>query len=149
MLSLVVATVKRVRELERLLSSLDTQTHRDFEVIIVDQNADDRLVPVIQQHKGLDIVHLRERPGLSRARNTGLGVARGDLICFPDDDCWYPSDLLASVFNWFKNHLEFGGLFACLRDADGWPVGPKWPRQACVCTRESLWRSALAPNGFL
>jgi glycosyltransferase involved in cell wall biosynthesis len=149
MLSLVVATMGRDRELERLLSSLDAQTHRDFEVIIVDQNADDRLVPVIQRHKGLNIVHLRAEPGGSHARNVGLGAARGDLICFPDDDCWYPSDLLDSVSAWFNNHPEFGALFACLRDADGRPVGPKWPRKACVCTPESLWRSALTPNGFL
>ena len=149
MLSLVVATVERVGELERLLSSLDAQTHRAFEVIIVDQNADDRLVAVIQRHTGLTIVHLRAEPGGSHARNIGLGAARGDLTCFPDDDCWYPSDLLASIFNWFKNHLEFGGLIVCLRDADGRPVGPKWPRKACVCTRESLWKSALTPNTFL
>jgi len=149
MLSLVVATVERVRELERLLSSLDAQTYREFEVIIVDQNADDRLVPVIQQHQGLNIVHLRAERGCSRARNVGLGVVKGDLICFPDDDCWYPSDLLASVVDWFNNHPEFVGLFTCLRDADNRPVGPRWPKRAGVCTRENLFRLGLTPNGFL
>jgi glycosyltransferase involved in cell wall biosynthesis len=149
MFSLVVATLERVRELERLLSSLDVQSYRDLEVIVVDQNADDRLVPVIQRHRGLDILHLRAVPGGSHARNIGLAAARGDLICFPDDDCWYPRDLLALVFNWFEEHPEFVGLFACLRDADGRPVGPKWPSEPCVCTRESLWKSALTPNGFL
>jgi hypothetical protein len=78
-----------------------------------------------------------------------LAAARGDVIGFPDDDCWYPRGLLASVFSWFESHPEFGGLIVCLRDAEGRPVGPKWPTKACVCTQKSLWKSALTPNGFL
>jgi len=40
---LVVATVDRVEELERLLASLQEQTHGAFRVLLIDQNADDRL----------------------------------------------------------------------------------------------------------
>ena len=35
---LVVATVDRVEELDRLLASLDRQTHRRFRTLLVDQN---------------------------------------------------------------------------------------------------------------
>ena len=41
-LSLIVATLGREAELARCLGSLAAQTRRDFEVVIVDQNADDR-----------------------------------------------------------------------------------------------------------
>jgi len=44
---LVVATVERTDDLESLLSSLDAQTHRAFRVVVVDQNDDDRLEPVL------------------------------------------------------------------------------------------------------
>ena len=36
MVSLIVATRTRVAELERLLASLDTQSYKDFEVIVID-----------------------------------------------------------------------------------------------------------------
>ena len=42
--SLILATVDRVTELERFLERLDRQTFRDFELFVVDQNTDDRLV---------------------------------------------------------------------------------------------------------
>jgi len=149
MVSLVVSTLGRVQELDRLLTSLDKQTLTDFEVLIVDQNGDDRLDPILKGHPNLSIRHLRSVRGLSRGRNVGLPLAKGDIICFPDDDCWYPENLLAVVEAWFADHPEFAVLFACLRDADNKPVGPNWPKHACVGTRGNLWDIGISPCGFL
>ena len=94
-MSLVVATVGRTVELQRFLESMRTQTRRDFEIIVVDQNDDDRLVPILEQAKGwgLDIRHVRQsEKNLSRARNTGIRLAEGAIVAFPDDDCWYEAD---------------------------------------------------------
>src|ERR1039457_7675625 len=104
MISLIVATVNRVNELERLLDSLDSQTYKDFEIIVVDQNPDDRLVSIFQRHQSLSIHHLRSARGLSRARNVGLPDAKGEIIGFPDDDCWYPQQLLAHIKQAFNVH---------------------------------------------
>src|SRR5690606_24861259 len=35
--------------------------------------------------------------GVCRARNLGAGQASGDWLMFPDDDCWYPRDFLATL----------------------------------------------------
>src|SRR5271166_3162469 len=110
MVSLIVATVNRVAELDRLLTSLDRQTYKEFEVIVVDQNPNDRLVPLLAKHPRLSIKHLRCERGLSRARNAGLQVAKGEIVAIPDDDCWYPDRLLESVTAWFASHPEFGIL---------------------------------------
>src|SRR5271157_993715 len=126
MVSLIVATVRRVDELERLLTSLDAQTSKDFEIILVDQNPDDRLMPILHGHEGLRIRHLRSCVGLSRARNVGLRAVRGDIIAIPDDDCWYPDDLLATVTQWFETHPEFDTLFTGARSPDNRLMAPKW-----------------------
>jgi glycosyltransferase involved in cell wall biosynthesis len=80
------------------MRSLAEQAHRDFELIIVDQNDDERLAPIIERYR-LDypIRVLHSRPGLSRARNVGLPFATGAVVAFPDDDCHYPADLLSGV----------------------------------------------------
>lgn len=149
MVSLIVATLNRVTEFDRLLTSLDSQSCKDFELIIVDQNEDGRLQPVLQKHGELPIRHLHCEPGASRARNVGLRAAKGDLIGFPDDDCWYPERLVETVTKWFQSNPEFGGLFAMLRDENGDPVGPRWPDRPCPCTRTTLWDHGITPIGFL
>jgi len=149
MVSMIVATLNRVDELERLLDSLDSQTYKDFEVIVVDQNPDDRLRPVLERHPGLSIQYLRSARGVSRARNVGLPVAKGEIIAFPDDDCWYPPQLLADVRAWFDAHPQYGALFATLRDADGSPVGPKWPDRTITVDRKNVFSIGLSANAFL
>ncbi len=98
--SLIVATVERTKELGPLFESLAAQTFKDFDVIVVDQNTDDRLLPYIDKGRrdGLQIKHVRHSPpNLSGARNAGLAWATGEWVGFPDDDCWYEPDLLQQM----------------------------------------------------
>src|SRR5690606_24216521 len=98
--SLILATVGRTQELNRLFDSLAAQTYPDFEIIIVDQNTDDRLLPHIAhaEQAGLTVRHLKHHPpNLAAARNTGLAAAQGERVAFPDDDCWYDPALLQRV----------------------------------------------------
>ena len=98
--SLILATVGRVEHLPRLFDSLRRQTEQDFELIVVDQNADDRVVQALQSAQGVgrSILHLRQPiPNLSRARNLGLSRAQGRLAGFPDDDCRFAPTCLENV----------------------------------------------------
>ena len=96
--SLVMATLGRSVEIERLFNSLVNQTYKNFEVIVVDQNEDDRVVKLVEQFRDrLEFVYVHSEKGLSRARNVGLKHIHGDLVAFPDDDCWYHPDVLAHV----------------------------------------------------
>src|SRR5436305_2067180 len=97
--SLIVATVGRTSELYRLFDTLCAQTHQDFDTVIVDQNQDDRIEKLVACYEGrLRLRHVRaEKRGHASANNAGLEHATGDLIAFPDDDCWYPADLLERV----------------------------------------------------
>ena len=98
--SLILCTVGRRDEIGLFLDSLLLQQrHADCQVLLVDQNRDDRLVGLVADYAGrLSITHLRtETRGLSRARNVGLRHATGELVGFPDDDCAYPPGFLARV----------------------------------------------------
>lgn len=134
---LVVATVDRVGELDRLLASLEQQTHTDFRVIVADQNADERLSQVVARHPDLQIERVAAPPGLSRARNAALQLVRADAVAFPDDDCVYPPDLLERVA-------------ARLDRVDG-VTGrePWWTTEAAMLTRENLWNRAISFTIFL
>ena len=90
---LVVATVGRTDELGRLLDSLAAQDYERLRVVVVDQNDDERLAPILAG-RALQLEHVRSVRGLSRARNAGLRLIEGDVVAFPDDDCTYPHGLL-------------------------------------------------------
>jgi len=149
MVSLIVATLNRTSELERLLASLGQQSYKDLEVIVVDQNSDDRLTPILARHPDLVIHRLQSGRGLSRGRNVALPHAKGDIIGFPDDDCWYPPRLLGSVAQAFGSDQEIAALFAALRDENNRTVGPKWPQHARFWTKEDVWTNAISPAGFV
>lgn len=113
--SLVLATVGRSDDVERCLQSLTAQTDSNFEVILVDQNADDRLVPWVSQFTalGLNIQHLRmDKPSLSGARNLGIEKSSGAIVGFPDDDCWYEADAIALVRQAFSAQTPPDGVVA-------------------------------------
>ncbi|NLR99270.1 glycosyltransferase family 2 protein [Rhizobium sp. P38BS-XIX] len=120
MFSLIVCTVDRFDQLERLFRSLAGQRHADFEVIVVDQNLDDRLRELIDRFSlDFTIRHIRSPKGLSRARNNGMAVATGDYVCFPDDDCWYEPDTLSTAAGLFSAHSELAIVTGRTLDAEG------------------------------
>lgn len=109
--SLILATVGRVEELDKFLQHLDRQTYRNFELIIVDQNSNDVLDPLIRQYQDrFPLLHLRSERGLSRARNLGLQHVSGDIVSFPDDDCWYAPDTLEWIARRFSQGERLDGI---------------------------------------
>jgi glycosyltransferase involved in cell wall biosynthesis len=109
--SLILATVGRVQELEEFLNSLTKQRDIDLELVIVDQNSDDRLVPILANYQSLfPILRLRSEKGLSKARNVGLKQVTGNIIAFPDDDCEYPIGILDYVREKFEQDHHLDGL---------------------------------------
>ena len=76
--SLIVATIGRTEELVRLFHSLECQTHRDFEAIIVDQNTDDRLIAIIREFgQRFTIQRLTSDPGLCDTEMSDFNLRLG------------------------------------------------------------------------
>jgi len=144
---LVVATVGRVTELERLLDSLESQTYRGFRVILVDQNPDARLEGVVEGTV-LDVLHVRSERGLSRARNVGLEHVLADVVGFPDDDCVYPAGLLARLGDRFAMDSGLDGVTGKAADREG-RSSPSWKPHAAVLTDDNLWNRAISFTIFL
>jgi glycosyltransferase involved in cell wall biosynthesis len=144
---LVVATVGRAAELGSFLDSVEEQEYQAVRVLLVDQNSDDRVAEAITGH-GLQVVHLRSRPGLSRARNVGLEHVGADLVAFPDDDCVYPPGLLERIAGRFLADSALDGLTGRAEDALG-RSSASWKPDPAVLTDENLWNRAISFTIFL
>jgi glycosyltransferase involved in cell wall biosynthesis len=119
-ISVIVCTYNRPDQLAVCLDHLERQQYPSFEVIVVDNSPQTRAVRA--QVRALDPARFRyvpePRAGLSRARNAGVSVAKGDILAFVDDDeepdvCW-----LAALAGGFARGSDVGcvtGLIAPAR----------------------------------
>lgn len=149
--SLVVATVDRVDELRALLESLSRQTFSDFEIIIIDQNDDDRLAMLAHSFGlGMTLRHCRTAArGLSRARNIGIRVANGDIVGFPDDDCVYPPGVLEFVHQRFDADPSLATLSGPAVSQSGQHGSGRWTTAHGEITIDTVWTSVIAFNFFI
>lgn len=110
-IDLLVATLGRVTELDRLFTSLEEQTYKNFRILLADQNSPGVLDDVLTRHPNLSIkrVMLPSR-GVSIARNALLEKTDGNIVAFPDDDCWYAPDTLEQVCKTFNAYPSCGAL---------------------------------------
>ena len=148
--SLIVATLGRTQELDRMLASVASQSFASVDVIVVDQNMDDRVERVVERWKcRLRCLHVRSPRGLSRARNRGLHLASGAIVGFPDDDCWYPDDLLLRVNEWFQQHPAHDFLCCAAQDGSGREVASRWPTHSMEVDRGSVLRACASASLFV
>lgn len=147
--TLIIATLGRTTVLEDLFESLVGQGIPELECLVIDQNPDDRLDEILERWSGaLEIRRLRSAPGLSRARNVGLQHARGDVIAFPDDDCWYTPSLLANVIGWFETHPMFNILTVGAKDRKGDWSGNRWFQDRCEIRPVNAFRTTFSSTIF-
>jgi hypothetical protein len=146
--SLILATCGRTAELHRFFASLEPDD--DCECILVDQNPDDRLRPIVESWQDrIAIQHVRSMPGLSRARNVGLCRATGRFLAFPDDDCWYSPGLLRRVAAFFSAKPGYSMLSAGVRDESGVLSGNRWVTDSCELATANLFRTSVGMALFL
>lgn len=149
--SLVLATRGRTNELHRLFDSLLVQTHQDFDVIVVDQNEDNRVDEVLAKYRDrIAFNHIpSETRGHAAANNVGLRVADGDIIVIPDDDCWYTPDMFARLQKMFTEHPEWDGLTGRESPSETTPINlRRFDGEAGKVTIENVWRRHISFTMF-
>lgn len=118
--SLILCTLNRVDEICDFFSSLENQSFKDFECIVVDQNDDDRLNVAIEHFQTkFPIKYIKsDKKGLSISRNLGLTLVEGEVIAFPDDDCKYDVSTLKQVTCFFDSNPKVDILTINFSDPD-------------------------------
>jgi GT2 family glycosyltransferase len=110
LISLIVCTMNRPRELKRLLQSLFNQSYKNYEIIVVDGSTNMKTFELVKKfHKKIKYVKQTGR-GLPNARNLGLKFAKGSFIAFFDDDCIVHKDWIKEVISVFKRYKNVGGV---------------------------------------
>jgi glycosyltransferase involved in cell wall biosynthesis len=107
-ISLIVCTRNHASSLRPCLAALAALDFdpQSWELIVVNDastdHTDETLHAFAKEVPFRTVVARNERPGLSRARNTGVQVAQAPLIAFTDDDCYVAPDFLTRIVEAFR-----------------------------------------------
>jgi len=101
--SVVVTAVVAGDELARVLLGVQAQRHVPHEVVVVDNRpASSGLAEFVAGWRGTGVWYVAEpRPGLSWARNAGLGAVDGEFVVFSDDDVMLDPGWLGALLTGF------------------------------------------------
>lgn len=129
--SLIIVTVAgREQALAACLGSIDRQSFKDIEAIVVDQGNSPSIKEMVSSFPWARYIGA-PRDGLSTSRNIGLRHARGALVAFPDDDAMLAFDTLALADRIFRANPRLGLL-------SGSAIDP--------CTQRRIFRFPSEPS---
>ena len=116
MISVIIPTKNRSKELKRAIFSVLKQTHQEFEILVVDDHSEENILEVVQSFKDSRITYLKSNKTPSNAnvcRNIGIQNATGEFVAMLDsDDEWLPEHLVLSLKEIQNRNLDgvFGGF---------------------------------------
>lgn len=109
--SICIITYDRQDYLTNLLNALKLQTFSNFEIIIVEAGNFEKTKSIINKFSYLDINIFRQiRKGLVNARNEAWKKAKGNIVCFIDDDIIPEHFWLEKIMDTFYEYKDAGGV---------------------------------------
>lgn len=111
--SVVIPVYNRETVIARAVRSLQTQTCKDWELIIIDDGSVDGTAKAVEPFlSDSRIQYVRqENRGAQAARNHGLKLAKGEYLCFLDSDDELLPDFLAEMLAAYEMHPEVGCVY--------------------------------------
>lgn len=118
-ISVVICSYNRANYIGEALDAMYNQAeaYHAYEVIIVDNNSTDHTKEVYDTWRqanplGNFYYYTETQQGASFARNTGAQKAKGDYLCFVDDDAIAAKDFIHNILSHIEKHpsiVGFGG----------------------------------------
>ena len=96
--SIVIPVYNSEKTIGKCLKSLVNQTYENIEIICVNDCSKDNSLSVLKHYAAKDhrivVINHAENMNAGGARNSGIRAAKGDYICFVDNDDWLREDAI-------------------------------------------------------
>lgn len=114
LISVIIPIYKVEEYLDECVASIVTQTHKNLEIILVDDGSPDNCPQMCDNWAAKDsrirVIH-KPNGGLSDARNAGIDAATGEYIAFVDSDDFIKPDMLEKLYTAIQK--EKADIAAC------------------------------------
>jgi len=115
-ISVVIPVYKVEKYLDKCMESVTGQTHKNLEIILVDDGSPDACPKMCDEWAKKDgrvkVIH-KQNGGLSDARNFGIDAATGKYLTFIDSDDYLDLNFCETLLNELKNNnadMVIGGV---------------------------------------
>lgn len=153
-IAFITPTRDRPEDLRRMLQSLENQTRRPDQVIVVDASTES-VGAVCREFPTLGVNYLRwtAAPSAAAQRNGGLALLKPEIdwICFFDDDQVLYPDALEKAVDFILGNQDhvFGGLAFCCTDYEKENRSFRW-KDSRLARKLGLYAppGQVAPSGW-
>lgn len=108
MISIIIPVYNQAEHLANCLASIKKQTYDNYEIIVVNDGSEDKVIKVIKKFKqifGFKLAYLeQENRGASATRNRGAKLAKGEYIIFCDADVIMKPAMLELMLKTLKDN---------------------------------------------
>lgn len=122
LVSVVIPAYNSAPTLDATLRSVRAQTHRNLEIVVVNDGSTDETAAVAERHRDEDpriAVVAIPNGGLPNARNTGIRATRGRFIAPVDaDDLWHPTKIARQLAVFAADGPGTGFVYTAHRTID-------------------------------
>lgn len=150
--SVIVPTHNRPHFLGRTIDSLLAQTHRNTEIVVVDDNAPDSparadtqaLMKKYEQYDNVVYICNEKPLGGGFARNEGIRVATGEYVTFlDDDDVYLPEKVETQLAFMLEKDLDMSFTDVFIHSAEGKLIEYRRHSYVNDCSNEELFRQHI------
>ncbi len=110
MISVVIPVYNAEKTIRETIDSVMSQTFKDYEIILVDDNSRDKSLKMIsdyiEDHPCIRVFANVQNYGPGKCRNIGIAAAKGEYIAFLDADDKWKEDKLEKQLELAKDHPE-------------------------------------------
>jgi len=129
LVSIVIPCHRQAHFLPQAIESALSQTHRQREVVVVDDGSPDNTAEVAACYPGVRCVR-QENRGVAEARNSGFRASRGEYVLFIDADDRLTPNAVEAHLLCFAEHPEAGFVVGDIDQIAGdgsYICSPRWP----------------------
>lgn len=112
--SFVIPYYHKIKSIRRCLQSLQNQSVKDIEIIVVFDGPDPEAAAIVHKFKNVKTITIAHG-GAPAARNAGAKIATGKYICFWDADCYIESGAANAWLLTFNKYLDVDFVYAGYR----------------------------------
>jgi glycosyltransferase involved in cell wall biosynthesis len=121
-ISVVITCCRSGEDIERSLRSLELQTDREFETLIINDKSNDKkmndLCLELQKEKSINVCFNYTRLGVSATRNRACEIMKGDVYVPLDADDILPSRAIEMIRKTFDQYPEADFVFGDYKRTD-------------------------------